>query len=90
MNLAEKTYSMVSCEAPGNRDPMAEMWERAPDDPEAARDWAMMFGIACGIARTEDLWESTGDVVGRALEAANEVYRRYTLPDAPSPKEAVA
>ena len=87
--LADKVSSMAFYEEPGSRDPVSEMWDCAPDDPSAGRDWAMMFGIACGIARTEDPWESMDDVIGRALEATNEAYERFHGSGAPRPRTAV-
>lgn len=88
--LTDKVSSVVFYEAPGSRDPIAEMWRTAPDGPEAARDWAMMFGIACGIARSDDVWESMDDVIGRALEAANGAYERFHGSSGPKPKTAMA
>lgn len=75
--LTEKVSGMVSYEAPGSRNPVGQMWDCVPEDVETARDWAMFFGIALGIARSEDLWEPMDDVIGRALEAANAAYGRF-------------
>ncbi len=40
-------------------------------------DWGAIYGLAFGIARTEDPWESDEDVAERAITAARTVFYRW-------------
>jgi hypothetical protein len=41
-------------------------------------EWGYVYGVAFGIARGEDVFESPGDVAERALKAARSVWERYS------------
>ena len=41
------------------------------------RDWGVVMGVAYGIARGEDPYESRDSVLARALPAAKEAYANY-------------
>ena len=41
------------------------------------RDWGMTFGLAYGIARGEDPYESNESVAQRALDAARMVWKGW-------------
>jgi hypothetical protein len=45
------------------------------------RDWGFTFGVAYGIARGEDPYESDDRVCERALMAAREVFSRFSQED---------
>ena len=45
------------------------------------RDWGVYFGVAYGIARSEDPFESTDQVGERAFAAAEEAWTRGHVPD---------
>jgi hypothetical protein len=41
------------------------------------RDWGFVYGLAYGMARGEDPYESTGSVSIRAMGAAIEAFKRW-------------
>jgi hypothetical protein len=45
------------------------------------RDWRMAFGVAYGIARGEDPYESQVSVCRRALDAARDAFTRWAGDD---------
>lgn len=45
---------------------------------QSLRAWGLMFGIAFGIARCEDPWESVESVAARAYEAAWPKFLEFT------------
>jgi len=45
------------------------------------RDWGFVFGLAYGIARGEEPYESDDSVCERAITAAREVFARFSSAD---------
>jgi hypothetical protein len=45
------------------------------------RDWGFVFGLAYGIARGEEPYESDDSVCDRAMTAAREVFSRFSKSD---------
>jgi hypothetical protein len=83
MTLAEKVYAIIGYEAAsGHSMPIECVW-KVPVRPHAKGsenygDWAFAFGVACGIARGEDPFESMESVIERAEPAARDAFLRYS------------
>lgn len=85
--LPERVYRILSAEpAPrSSLDALGALHARpyVPDDGQLTpfeldlRSWGLTVGIAYGIARGEDPYESDEDVARRALEAARAAYDRW-------------
>lgn len=96
MALAEKVWAILGYEAAsGHTHPLERVWS-GPVQPAAGGamdygDWAFTFGVACGIARGEDPFETMESVIERAEAAAREVFVRYAGADVlADPAEVVA
>jgi hypothetical protein len=89
MELADKVSTVLSAVAgSGFMDPVGTMsiYPRALDPGLTAfeancRDWGFTFGVAYGIARGEEPYESEDSVCERALTAAREVFARFSQAD---------
>jgi hypothetical protein len=87
--LAEKVSTVLGAVAgSGFMDPVQAMsvYPRALEPGLTAfetdcRDWGFTFGVAYGIARGEDPYESDDRVCERALTAAREVFSRFSQAD---------
>jgi hypothetical protein len=89
MKLTEKVSTVLAAVA-GNGfvDPVQtiSVYPRTADrgltDFEAdCRDWGFVFGLAYGIARGEEPYESDDSVCERAMTAAREVFSRFSKSD---------
>lgn len=80
MTLAEKVYSVVAAEGINYIDDRLRVLPggRLGEFEQDLRDWGMVYGVALGIARTEDLWESLESVSERAQAAALEAFKRLS------------
>jgi hypothetical protein len=81
-SLAEKVYTQISPGGNSNDSLLnaaAEPWGRRDLSTFEmdVRDWALVVGVAYGIARSEDPFESFESVADRALEAARAAYARW-------------
>jgi hypothetical protein len=83
MTLAEKVYAVATAgedmvtvvqEACDQR---PEPDRRLGDFEDALRAWGLFFGVAVGLARTEEPCESLGSVAARAFPAACEAFDRH-------------
>jgi hypothetical protein len=89
MKLTDKVTTVLSAVAgEGFVDPVQTMslYPRAVDpgltDFEAdCRDWGFVFGLAYGIARGEEPYESDQSVCERAMTASREVFSRFSKSD---------
>jgi hypothetical protein len=89
MKLTEKVSTVLAAVAGnGFMDPVQtiSVYPRAPTpgltDFEAdCRDWGFVFGLAYGIARGEEPYESDDSVCERAMTAAREVFSRFSKSD---------
>ena len=90
MTLAEKTYS-TAFGMPDSPPAIEELWRTekalAADDRS---EWALTLGIAIGIARGENPFESIESVVARAVPAAAEALEGYSGSAAALIKTAIA
>ena len=78
MSLAEKTES-VAFGWPDTPPSIEALWETCKQIPENDHgDWGLTLGIAIGIARSENPFESIESVVNRALPAAAYAFGEYT------------
>jgi hypothetical protein len=73
MSLSEKVRSVAGAES-SLMDRHGEPPFAASEFTADARDWLLYFGMAAGLARTEEPCESIDDVAQRARGAANEVF----------------
>jgi hypothetical protein len=88
-SLADKVSTVLGAVAgSGFMDPVQTMsvYPRTLDPGLTAfesdcRDWGFTFGVAYGIARGEDPYESDDRVCERALTAAREVFSRFSQED---------
>jgi hypothetical protein len=88
-SLAEKVSTVLGAVAgAGFMDPVQTMsiYPRALEPGLTAfeadcRDWGFTFGVAYGIARGEDPYESEDRVCERALTTAREVFSRFSQAD---------
>lgn len=77
--LTDRIYAVLS-NAP-NAELLRIARELCRDDHELdAADWGMVIGLAYGIARGEDPYETERSVTIRAEEAAREALTRWTTP----------
>ena len=84
MNLAEKVLAVVGADE--FSDPIARAVGSQPANHNGQlswfevdlRDWGLFYGIAVGLARTEEPCEPIKSVADRALEAATDAFGRYT------------
>jgi hypothetical protein len=86
LTLAEKVYNVVAAENDiGCRGVVdgAHTYPNVPRDSSLSGfeldclDWGLVYGIAVGIARGEDPYESTVSVTDRALDAARTAHARW-------------
>jgi hypothetical protein len=86
MTLTEKVYVLLSRETGHDLPGPVGAVGRFPNHPEGecltsfeqdCRDWGLAFGIAYGIARSEDAFESEDAVAARALVAARDAFGRW-------------
>jgi hypothetical protein len=89
MKLTEKVSTVLAAVAgSGFMDPVQTMsiYPRAlesglTDFESNCRDWGFTFGVAYGIARGEQPYESDHAVCERAMTAAREVFSRFSKAD---------
>jgi hypothetical protein len=89
MELADKVSTVLAAVAgSGFMDPVQTMsiYPRALEPGLTAfesncRDWGFTFGVAYGIARGEEPYESEDSVCERAMTAAREVFARFSQAD---------
>jgi hypothetical protein len=82
MTLADKTNS-VAFGTPDTPPGILALWricDKMRQDDHA--EWGLTLGIAIGIARSENPFESIESVVDRAVPAAEEAFGRYAGRDA--------
>ena len=94
LTLAEKTYAAAFYEVPSGHTSapslLRDFVSNEMKEEETETEWAFAFGVAVAIARSEDPFESIHSVVDRALPAAAEAFKRYTLIDVPLGTATVA
>lgn len=83
MRLAEKVRLIMSDDSSHLDDGVRQL----PDEDKLGRqlgefeldlrDWGLVYGMAVGIARSENPWEPLESVVARAGVAAREVYESW-------------
>ena len=89
MKLTDKVSTVLgAAAAPGFVDPVQSVgsYPRAEeagltDFEMDCRDWGFVFGVAYGIARGEEPYESDSMVCERAMVAAREVFSRFSASD---------
>ncbi len=79
IELADKVYAVIGAEAPsGYTSPMEAFWSSRRELVDDAReDFGLALGVALGIARGEEPFESMDAVTKRAVAAATEAFERY-------------
>lgn len=86
LTLAERVYNVLAAEhGIGINGPVssAHTYPATPQDGRLTQfefdclDWGLVYGIAYGIARAEDAFESEESVTGRVLEAARVAHLRW-------------
>jgi hypothetical protein len=90
MTLAEKVRAVLARDDTGEG-PIGLAASKIGPAPHTDRDsdisaWGVTFGIAWGIARTEDPFESDEQVGQRAMSAGWAVFSEFNDPIAPGPR----
>jgi hypothetical protein len=89
MRLTDRVNTVLgAAAAPGFVDPVQavssyprQREEGLTDFELDCRDWGFVFGVAYGIARGEEPYESDNSVCERAMTAAREVFSRFSASD---------
>lgn len=91
MTLAEKVWSIITVEDDESvRAGLRALPDvgRLNDFERDLRDWGMVYGVALGLARAEDMWEPLESVTARAREAAVETFLQWSG-DFPAPIRSI-
>lgn len=80
-DLAQRVYEIGAAERSAIDAASSEFGMPKGDDLSAfeldLRDWSVLFGLAYGIARGEDPYESNSSVARRAAEATRIAWQRW-------------
>lgn len=85
LTLAERAHAVAFPEPilGGISEPVVVLHQIADalEKSDLAAEWGLVLGITIAIARTEDPFAPLEHVLDRALPAAAEAFKRYTLID---------
>jgi hypothetical protein len=85
MTLTDRLYQVLA-EVGSDVGHPVNVMHRFPGVPEDevltafeldCKDWGFVYGMAYGIARSEDPWEADGQAAERALVAARDAFARW-------------
>ncbi len=90
MTLAQKVRAVLARDDTGEG-PVALVEKKLGPGPHPDRDldigaWGVTYGIAFGVARTENPFESDEEVGKRAMEAAWPLFIEFNGPIPPGPR----